>query len=116
MIRAKRIYDPAGPTDGYRVLVDRLWPRGLRKEDAKIDEWLKGIAPSTELRRWFGHDPSRWNEFVARYERELEAPEAQAHLARLRRLAERGTVTLLYAAREDRYNNAKLLADLLGRH
>jgi len=113
MIKTKRIYDPAEAGDGHRVLVDRLWPRGLRKEDAGIDEWLREIAPSPELRKWFGHEPARWRGFVTRYKRELSAPQAQAHLERLRGMARRATVTLLYAAREERHNNAEVLADLL---
>jgi uncharacterized protein YeaO (DUF488 family) len=115
MITTKRVYAPVAASDGYRVLVDRLWPRGLAKEDAKVDEWLKEIAPSAGLRKWFGHDPARWPEFVERYERELAAPQPQAHLERLRGLARRSAVTLLYAAREERYNNAMLLAEMLSR-
>ena len=93
----KRAYEPPSPEDGARVLVDRLWPRGLRKAEAAIDCWLKEIAPSSELRRWFGHDPSRWEEFRRRYRAELSArPEL---LDKLRALAEQGALTLVYAAR-----------------
>jgi uncharacterized protein YeaO (DUF488 family) len=115
MIKTKRIYDRPEASDGHRVLVDRLWPRGLRKEDAGIDEWLREIAPSPELRKWFGHEPARWRGFLARYKKELAAPEAQAQLKRLRRMARGATVTLLYAAREERHNNASVLADMLRR-
>jgi uncharacterized protein YeaO (DUF488 family) len=108
----KRIYDPAGPDDGFRVLVDRIWPRGVRKDEARIDLWLKDVAPSTELRRWFGHDLGRWAEFCSRYRTELKRrPDA---LAFLRDKAARGTVTLLYAARDTEHNNAVALNDVLG--
>lgn len=101
--------------DGHRVLVDRLWPRGLRKTEAHIDEWLKDVAPSPELRRWFGHDPQRFAEFRDRYRRELRAEPARTVLAGLRRRAARGTVTLIYAARDDQHNNAVVLAQELSR-
>jgi uncharacterized protein YeaO (DUF488 family) len=93
------------------VLVDRLWPRGLRKSDAAIDRWLKDIAPSTELRRWFGHDPSRWDEFQHRYRDELSAHAAL--LDELRELARAGAVTLVYAAKDERHNDAVVLYDML---
>lgn len=113
MILVKRIYEPPAETDGYRVLVDRLWPRGVAKRDAHIDEWLKAVAPSNELRKSFAHDAERWPEFVARYRQELAAPAAAAELERLRGLAACGTVTLLYAARSQDRNNAIALRDLL---
>jgi uncharacterized protein YeaO (DUF488 family) len=106
----KRVYDPPGPADGRRVLVDRLWPRGLKKQAAQIDLWLKTVAPSTELRRWFGHDPARWPEFRKRYRAELADNPA---LEELRRLARQGRVTLLYAARDPNHNNAVVLRELL---
>ena len=110
----KRAYAPPAREDGLRVLVDRLWPRGLAKEAAAVDLWLKEIAPSTALRKWFGHDPALWEGFQGRYRRELEAPERVAALARLRALAaEAETVTLLYGAREERYNHAVMLSALL---
>jgi uncharacterized protein YeaO (DUF488 family) len=110
-IRLKRAYDPPSPEDGLRVLVDRLWPRGLRKADAAIDRWLKDIAPSTELRRWFGHDPGRWDEFRRRYRDELAAhPDL---LDELRGLARAGVVTLVYSARDERHNDAVVLRDVL---
>src|SRR4029079_12810158 len=101
MVHLKRAYEPTAAGDGYRVLVERLWPRGLRKADAHIDEWIKDVAPSHELRRWFGHDPNRFSEFRDRYKRELRSEPARAVLAELRRRAARGTVTLVYAARDE---------------
>ena len=110
-IRLKRAYEPPSPEDGTRVLVDRLWPRGVRKAEAAIDCWLKEIAPSSELRRWFGHDPSRWEEFRRRYRAELSArPEL---LDKLRALAEQGTLTLVYAARDEDHNQAVALRGML---
>jgi uncharacterized protein YeaO (DUF488 family) len=111
--RLKRAYDPPSPEDGRRVLVDRLWPRGLRKADAAIDRWLKDIAPSVELRRWFGHDPSRWDEFQRRYRSELSGHVAL--LDELRAQARDVPVTLIYAARDDRHNHAVVLRDVLVR-
>ena len=113
MIKIKRIYDKPEPQDGMRLLVDRLWPRGLSKEQARVDWWVKEIAPSDELRRWFGHDPARWSEFKTRYLRELEAKHSL--LAEISDRAGKETVTLLYAARDDLHNNALVLRDLLGR-
>ncbi len=113
MILVKRIYEPPADGDGYRVLVDRLWPRGIAREKARIDEWLKDIAPSTELRKSFGHDGEGWPEFVARYRQELSTPAAAAQLEHLRNLAGKGTVTLLYAARSEEKNNAVALRDIL---
>lgn len=111
MIRIKRVYEPAGQDDGRRVLVDRLWPRGVSREDGRIDEWLKEIAPSDGLRRWFGHDPARWDEFRLRYREELTAHPAET--GRLRSEAADRTVTLLYAARDRERNNAVALQELL---
>lgn len=113
MIGVKRVYEPWSATDGYRVLVDRIWPRGLSKEKAHLDEWLREIAPSAELRIWFGHDPARWAAFQERYRRELTAPASTAHLARLRALANDRRVTILFGSKEDRYNNAVAVAALL---
>ena len=111
-IRLKRIYDPASADDGTRVLIDRLWPRGLKKEEAKIDLWLKEAAPSAELRRWFGHDPKKWEEFQKRYRGELA--ENHAALAPLHDLIDSGKVlTLLFAAKDARYNNAVELRDFI---
>jgi len=113
MIRMKRIYEPAGAEDGYRVLVERLWPRGVRTAAARLDAWEKGIAPSAELRRWYGHDPARWDEFQARYARELEGPEAQVILDDLAERARRGPVTLVYASHEGALSNAAVLLRML---
>jgi len=110
MIQLKRAYEPAAASDGYRVLVERLWPRGLRKAEAHLDEWLKDVAPSDELRRWFGHEPSRFREFRERYKRELRSDAARATLAELARRAARQTVTLVYSAHDERHNNAVVLA------
>ena len=111
-VALKRAYEPAEPRDGYRILVDRLWPRGLSKERAHLDEWARELAPSTELRRWFAHDPARFDEFRRRYRAELEAQPDR--LAGLRRRAASGTVTLVYAARDTEHNDAVVLAELLG--
>ena len=107
MICIKRVYEEPSEDDGLRILVDRLWPRGLSKTKAKIDRWEKDLAPTTELRRWFGHDPAKWEEFEERYRAELEG-KGEA-LARLRREANDGTVTLLYAAKDEEHNNAVAL-------
>jgi uncharacterized protein YeaO (DUF488 family) len=106
-LRTKRIYDRPSADDGTRVLVDRIWPRGVAKEAAAIDLWLKDIAPSTALRKWFGHAPERWPEFQQRYRAELDAN--QEAVAVLRKLAGEGTVTLLYAARDTDHNNAEVI-------
>jgi uncharacterized protein YeaO (DUF488 family) len=112
MIRIKRIYDPATKEDGFRILVDRLWPRGIKKETAKIDLWLKEVAPSGELRKWFSHDPEKWEEFKKKYSKELAAK--QELLKEIRRIEkEKGTVTLLYSARDEEHNNAVTLRGVL---
>jgi uncharacterized protein YeaO (DUF488 family) len=110
-IRLRRVYEPPHATDGRRFLVDRLWPRGVAKADAHLDAWLKEVAPSTELRRWFGHDPARWDEFRRRYRGELaDRPEALTPLLAAARL---GPITLVYAARDERHNAAIVLRGLL---
>ncbi len=111
MVKIKRIYDPPASEDGRRVLVDRLWPRGVAREEARIDEWLQEIAPSDDLRKWFGHDPTRWEEFRNRYRHELEGHDDI--LARLRAEAKKGRVTLLFAAKDEEHNNAVVLKGLL---
>ena len=108
MLRTKRVYEPATRSDGHRVLVDRLWPRGVRKEEAAVSEWMKDIAPSPELRRWFGHDPERWPEFKRRYRAELQ--EKAALVDAVAERASGGTVTLLYGARDEVHNHAAVLA------
>ncbi|WP_424363867.1 DUF488 domain-containing protein [Methylocystis parvus] len=112
-IHLKRAYDPPEEDDGLRVLVDRLWPRGLSKDKAAIDHWAKASAPSNELRRWFGHDPARWDEFQSRYREELQSPEAEEEIATLRALARKSRMTLLYAAKDEERNNAVVLRDYL---
>lgn len=111
MIRVKRVYDPPEADDGMRFLVERLWPRGLSRESLRLDGWLRDVAPSHELRRWFGHDPARWEEFRRRYFAELDAkPEAWHPILEA---ARRGNVTLLYSARDTKHNNAVALRDYL---
>jgi uncharacterized protein YeaO (DUF488 family) len=110
-VKVKRVYEPAAKGDGYRVLVDRLWPRGVKREDARLDEWARELAPSTELRRWFGHDPDRYDEFRRRYARELVSRKEE--LQQLRSRARKGTVTILFGARDTEHNNATALAELL---
>jgi uncharacterized protein YeaO (DUF488 family) len=112
-IRLKRAYDEPSPDDGQRILVERLWPRGLTKERAAVDLWLKDIAPSPELRRWYGHDPARWEEFEERYRAELDANPDR--VAELRRRLRHGPVTFVYAARDELHNSALVLRDYLGR-
>jgi uncharacterized protein YeaO (DUF488 family) len=113
MIRIKRVYEPPEPSDGIRVLVDRLWPRGLAKEKARIDQWQKDLAPSDALRRWFGHDPGKWNEFKRRYRQELGRKTEE--LRELAGQARHGIVSLLYAARDEAHNNAVVLKEVLGK-
>ena len=113
MVKIKRIYEEPDAGDGLRLLVDRLWPRGLSKERARVDRWLKEVAPSDELRRWFGHDPAKWQEFRTRYLRELEAQ--RPFLDEVSDLARKQPVTLLYAARDEEHNNAVVLKELLGK-
>jgi uncharacterized protein YeaO (DUF488 family) len=111
-IHIKRVYEPRNEQDGKRVLVDRLWPRGLTKEKAAVDLWLKDIAPSTELRKWFGHDPARWIEFQKRYRDELK--ENTASVSLLKREAASGPVTLLFGAKDEEHNEAVVLRSILG--
>jgi uncharacterized protein YeaO (DUF488 family) len=110
-LRLKRVYEPAAPEDGVRVLIDRLWPRGLTKKMAAIDHWMKDIAPSSELRKWFGHDPGRWTEFRNRYMEELR--QHMALLDQIRDLAKEGTVTLLFGAHDEEHNDAVVLQEVL---
>jgi uncharacterized protein YeaO (DUF488 family) len=112
-IGLKRAYDPPQRSDGYRVLVDRIWPRGITKDDLKVDAWLKEVAPSTDLRKWFGHDPKKWDEFKRRYGRELEP-----HAAALKQLVERaraGRVTLVFGAKDSEHNQAVVIKEHLER-
>ena len=110
-VRLKRAYEPPAGDDGTRVLVDRLWPRGVSKASAVIDEWAKELAPSTDLRKWFGHDPARWQEFRRLYTAELDAH--RDDVERLRELARQGTLTLVYAARDEAHNDAVVLREIL---
>lgn len=112
MIKTKRIYDNSHKVDGFRILVDRLWPRGLSKRKAQVDLWLKDIAPSAHLRKWFSHDPERWKEFQSRYKRELKTKsELLQTIKRLER--EKNVVTLLFAAKDEKQNNAVALKNML---
>jgi uncharacterized protein YeaO (DUF488 family) len=111
MTRVKRAYLPAAASDGSRVLVDRLWPRGVTKKAAHLDLWAKELAPSPALREWFGHDPARYREFAARYRRELARSPARELLDELARRSARGTVTLVYGARDEEHNGARVLAE-----
>ncbi len=111
MLRLKRAYEVPSSTDGKRILVDRLWPRGLTRKKAAIDVWLKDIAPSSPLRRWFGHDPAKWSEFKRRYRRELR--ERRELVNEIARPAARGRVTLIYGARDEVHNDAVVLAAVI---
>jgi uncharacterized protein YeaO (DUF488 family) len=112
-VRLKRAYEPALASDGYRVLIDRLWPRGVSREKARLDEWARELAPSATLRTWFGHDPARFAQFRLHYAEELTAQETK--LRELRRRARKGTLTLVYAARDTEHNDAAVLAEILRR-
>lgn len=113
-LAVKRAYEAAKPEDGQRILVDRLWPRGVTKAQAKLDDWLKDIAPSARLRKWFGHDPARWDEFRRRYREELK--QHGPLLRELRRQARKGPITLVYAAKDEAHNEAVVLRNvILGR-
>ena len=113
MIKLKRVYESPSPEDGLRILVDRLWPRGLTKERAAVDLWMKDVAPSTELRKWFGHDPAKWKEFQVRYRKELR--EKKEFLQELKRKSKGHTVTLVYGARDEEHNEALILREILAR-
>jgi uncharacterized protein YeaO (DUF488 family) len=111
MLKVKRIYDPIAADDGKRILVDRLWPRGIKKEKAHIDEWVKEIAPSNELRKWYSHDPAKWSEFKKRYKQEI-AGETE-RLKKIKAEARKQTVTLLFSSKELERNNAVALKEML---
>jgi uncharacterized protein YeaO (DUF488 family) len=110
-VRLKRAYDPAEPTDGYRVLIDRLWPRGVSRDKAELDAWEKELSPTAELRQWFGHEPCRFEEFRRRYIEELR--DQRPRLTALRRRARTGTLTLVYSAHDTQHNDAVVIADVL---
>lgn len=114
MVSVRRVYEKPSPDDGVRVLVDGVWPRGLRRNDAHLDEWRKDVAPSSELRTWYGHDPRRYDEFRRRYLAELRDPDRAEALRHLRDLAQRGTLTLLTATRDAGISQAAVLAEILG--
>lgn len=107
----KRVYEPAAADDGYRVLIDRVWARGITKEKAALDEWCKDLAPSTELRKWFGHEPPKFDEFAKRYRKELE-PHADI-IERLRKVAHKGRLTIVYSAHDEAHNNAVVVKALV---
>lgn len=113
MIKVKRIYEPPTADDGTRILVDRLWPRGLSKDTVKTEAWMKELGPSHELRRWFSHDPGRWQEFKKRYCQELVESGGMAKLRELAQRARRETVTLVFASKEETYNNARALKEFI---
>lgn len=115
-IRIKRAYDAPEPADGIRLLVDRLWPRGVRKEALKLDRWLKELAPSPGLRTFFGHDPAKWDEFRALYKAELERPEMRPLIAEVAREAVNRPITLVYAAKDESHNHALVLREVLEEH
>jgi uncharacterized protein YeaO (DUF488 family) len=113
MVRIKRAYEEPARSDGFRVLVDRLWPRGVKKDALRLDLWAKEVAPSAALRRWFGHDPERFHEFARRYQAELRGGAARSLLAELTRRAAHGAVTLVYGARDEEHNGAVVLRDAI---
>lgn len=110
-IKIKRVYEAPEKSDGFRVLVDRVWPRGMTKEKASVDLWLKEIGPSTALRKWFGHDPERWTEFKKRYMQELKADKEE--VATLKQHTSKGTVTLVYSAKDEAHNQAVVIREFL---
>jgi uncharacterized protein YeaO (DUF488 family) len=110
-VKVKRVYEKPTRADGQRVLVDRVWPRGMKKEEAALDLWLKEVAPSTALRKWYGHDPEKWEEFKARYFKELKKKEEE--IRTLRNLMNKGTLTLLFGSKEEKLNNAAALREYL---
>lgn len=111
MIKIKRIYDDPSKNDGYRILIDRIWPRGVSKEDAELDDWNKDIAPSDKLRKWFDHDPEKFDEFAKKYREELD--DKKEDLTEIRKKAEKQTVTLLYGAKDTKHNQAVVLQNVL---
>lgn len=114
-VSIRRVYEPPEGSDGYRVLVDRVWPRGQRKDELALDEWAKDLAPSTGLRKWFGHDPERWEGFRERYRAELDTPEARERMRALVEAAGERRITLVYSAKDERHNQAVVLRELLSR-
>ncbi len=115
MLKIKRAYDKPESADGKRILIDRLWPRGVSKADARIDEWVKDLGPSTELRKWFGHDPEKWEEFRKRYIKELSAPDKSMLLGKIAQTAEHGSITLIYSAKDTEHSDVKVLEELINK-
>ena len=115
MIQIKRVYEAPEKSDGVRLLIDRLWPRGIKKSELSLDEWIKELAPSSEIRKKFGHDPDNWKEFKSEYLKELRSPEAKEKLEEITKLARKMNLTLLYSARNEEYNNARVLKEVLER-
>ena len=113
MLKVKRAYDEKEATDGKRILIDRLWPRGISKTEAHIDDWLKDLAPSAELRRWFGHDPRKWGEFKKKYVKELSSPDKAKLIEDIIQRAKHETITLVYSARDTEHNDARVLEELI---
>ncbi len=116
MLKIKRAYDKPESSDGKRILIDRLWPRGVSKAEARIDEWLKDLGPSTELRKWFGHDPQRWEEFRKKYLQELSAPDKKVLLEDIARSSEHTDVTLIYSAKDTEHSDVKVLEELIAKN
>jgi uncharacterized protein YeaO (DUF488 family) len=115
LVQIKRAYEPSSKQDGYRVLIDRLWPRGIKKEKLALDAWMKELSPSTELRKEFGHKPELWDGFKKKYEKELKSPDAMESIRRLAKRAKRGRVTLLYSAHDESHNDAVVLKKIINR-
>ncbi len=115
MLKIKRAYEKKVAGDGKRIYIDRIWPRGLTKEEVAIDEWIRDLSPSNELRKWFGHEPDKFAEFKRRYVKELSDSSKQEQLKRIAKMAEGGNVTLIYSAKDTEYNNAVVLAELIGK-
>lgn len=113
MLKIKRAYDKKEAGDGNRILIDRLWPRGVTKAESGIDEWLKDLGPTTELRKWFGHDPEKWEEFRKKYVKELSAPDKEALLGKIAQSASRSNVTLIYSSKDTEHSDVKVLQELI---
>jgi uncharacterized protein YeaO (DUF488 family) len=115
LVQIKRAYEPYSKQDGFRVLIDRLWPRGIKKEKLALDAWMKELSPSTELRKKFGHDPELWKDFQSKYEKELKSPEARESIEHLAKMAKKRRVTLLYSAHDEAHNDAVVLKKVISR-
>jgi len=113
MLKIKRAYEPVEAADGQRILIDRLWPRGLSKSEAHIDEWLKDLAPSTELRKWFGHDLEKWDEFKKRYQKELSSPDKIKLMENIAQKVKQANITLIYSAKDTEHSDVRVLEELI---